>query len=54
MLAPAMSLRTGWGSIVKSAKNLNATPGFSFFESILRPKAHMLINTVLLPQMPLW
>ena len=33
-VAPAMSLRTGWGSIAKSAKNLNATPGFSLCKSI--------------------
>ena len=31
-----MNLRTGWGCMVKSAKNLNATPGFSFCKSILR------------------
>ena len=30
-----MSLRAGWGSIVKCAKNLNATPGFLFCKSIL-------------------
>ena len=31
---------------MKSAKNLNATPGFSFCKSILSLiKAHMLINT---------
>ena len=29
IIAPAMSLRTEWGSVVKSAKNLNATPGKS-------------------------